>query len=70
MSSTELWSTPVIVPTLAYEDVPRAIEWLGAARIYHSVDLEGHRWESSQAGVDLAAADWRLPPGLTPSAGE
>jgi len=34
-------------------------------RIYRTRDLEGHLWEFSQAGVDLAAADWKPPPGTT-----
>jgi uncharacterized glyoxalase superfamily protein PhnB len=33
-------------------------------RIYRARDLEGHLWEFSQRGRDLAATDWRLPPGL------
>src|SRR4029453_5423749 len=28
MSDAPLWKTPVIVPTLTYEDVPKAVEWL------------------------------------------
>jgi PhnB protein len=34
-------------------------------RIYRAADPEGHRWEFSAAGRDLAAAAWALPPGLT-----
>ncbi len=34
-------------------------------RIYRAVDHEGHRWEISQRGRDLAADRWRLPPGVT-----
>jgi uncharacterized glyoxalase superfamily protein PhnB len=34
-------------------------------RIYRALDHEGHRWEISQRGRDLDAADWRLPPGVT-----
>ena len=146
--STELWRTPTIVPTLAYEDVAAAVAWLtrvfgfrertgtrlqweggamawmevgdalvhlstagghtvqsprtiagvsqqlkiyiddvdehfrraeagGAAiisrpgdgfwggRIYAAKDLEGHQWEFSQRGRDLAAHLWQLPPGVT-----
>jgi len=29
MASSDLWSTPDVVPTLTYADLPRAIEWLG-----------------------------------------
>jgi uncharacterized glyoxalase superfamily protein PhnB len=148
MSGRDLWSAPQVVPSLAYEDVPRAVEWLTRAfgfqeragarlswdggtttwmelgdalvnlatagghdlhspksvgrvshslkvyvdnvdehferaraagavivsepedgfwggRIYRTVDLEGHRWEFSQKDRDLAAASWRLPPGVT-----
>jgi uncharacterized glyoxalase superfamily protein PhnB len=31
MSTRDLWSAPTIVPTLAYEDVPKAVEWLVGA---------------------------------------
>ena len=148
MSTNELWTAPDIVPSLAYEDVPKAVEWLsrafgfreragarlswaggaltwmelgdglislstvgghdlrspksiggvsqclkvyvddvdqhferakvaGAAiicepedgfwggRIYRAMDLEGHHWEFSQRGRDLAARHWRLPPGVS-----
>lgn len=148
MATNELWSAPTIVPTLAYEDVPKAVEWLtrafgfrerpgagllwpggsmawleigdglihvstsgghgiqsprtvpgvsqalkvyvadvdrhyqqakaaGAAiisepedgfwggRIYRATDPEGHHWEFSQQGRDLAAHHWQLPPGVT-----
>jgi uncharacterized glyoxalase superfamily protein PhnB len=41
---------------------PESGFWGG--RIYRARDLEGHHWEFSQRGVDLAAADWPLPPGL------
>ena len=34
-------------------------------RTYRALDPEGHRWEISQRGRDLAADLWRLPPGLT-----
>ena len=34
-------------------------------RIYRAVDHEGHRWEISQRGRDLAADLWQLPPGVT-----
>ena len=43
------------------ESEPRDGFWGG--RIYVTLDLEGHAWEFSQAGVDLAASDWKLPPG-------
>jgi uncharacterized glyoxalase superfamily protein PhnB len=33
-------------------------------RTYRSLDPEGHRWEISQRGRDLAAERWQLPPGL------
>jgi uncharacterized glyoxalase superfamily protein PhnB len=33
-------------------------------RIYCARDLEGHQWEFSQRGRDLAAAEWHLPAGL------
>jgi len=34
-------------------------------RIYRALDHEGHHWEISQGGRDLAAANWQLPPGVT-----
>jgi uncharacterized glyoxalase superfamily protein PhnB len=33
-------------------------------RVYRAKDLEGHIWEFSQRGRDLAAQDWQLPPGM------
>jgi uncharacterized glyoxalase superfamily protein PhnB len=32
---------------------------------YRVLDHEGHRWEISQRGRDLAVERWRLPPGVT-----
>ncbi len=147
MSAHEIWRAPDIVPSLVYDDVPSAVEWLrrvfgfrerfearlswsggsitwmelgdgliqlssagghelrgpksaggvsqalkvyvddvdkhfeqakaaGATimseledgfwggRIYRAKDIEGHHWEFSQRGKDLAARDWKLPPGL------
>lgn len=146
-AKNDLWDTPEIVPSLAYEDVPGAIEWLSGAfgfreradarltgngfvlawmelgdgliqlstsgghevrspqivgaatqslkvyvddvdrhfaqaqaagatiisepedgfwggRIYRAADLEGHRWEFSQRNRELAAKDWKVPPGI------
>jgi uncharacterized protein (TIGR03067 family) len=34
-------------------------------RTYRVLDPEGHRWEISQRGRDLAAERWQLPAGLT-----
>lgn len=34
-------------------------------RIYRVLDHEGHQWEISQRGQDLAADRWQLPPGVT-----
>jgi uncharacterized glyoxalase superfamily protein PhnB len=34
-------------------------------RIYRALDHEGHQWEISQRGRDLAAEHWQLPPGVT-----
>lgn len=34
-------------------------------RTYRALDPDGHRWEISQRGRDLAAERWRLPPGVT-----
>jgi len=33
-------------------------------RIYRVLDHEGHQWEISQRGRDLAADRWQLPPGV------
>ena len=42
---------------------PRDGFWGG--RIYRALDHEGHHWEISQRGRDLAAERWQLPPGVT-----
>lgn len=34
-------------------------------RIYRALDHEGHQWEISHGGRDLAAPCWQLPPGVT-----
>ena len=115
MSTKSMWRTPDIVPTLAYDDVPAAVDWLSrvfgfkermearlysnggcrtwmeigdglvnlsssgghdlhsdelqdgfwGGRSYRVADLEGHQWLFSQKGRDLAAKDWRLPPGIS-----
>jgi uncharacterized glyoxalase superfamily protein PhnB len=31
MSTNELWNAPAIVPSLAYDDVPKAVAWLERA---------------------------------------
>jgi uncharacterized glyoxalase superfamily protein PhnB len=147
MSETHLWKSPQIVPALAYDDVPKAVEWLtrvfgfrertearltgvgwvltwveigdglirlgtvgghdlrspksiggvsqslrvyvddvdqhferakaggatiiseledrfSGGRIYRAEDYEGHHWEFSQSGRELAAKDWKLPDGV------
>lgn len=145
-SSIDLWNAPEIVPSITYDDVPRAAEWLGrvfgfrerkharlswpggamtwievgnslfnistadltwpepqqkttglvmkvyvddldahyerakregativsepqdgfwGGRTYRALDHEGHRWEISQSGADLAVEQWDLPPGVT-----
>lgn len=33
-------------------------------RIYRARDHEGHHWEFSQTGRDLAAKNWKLPEGI------
>jgi uncharacterized glyoxalase superfamily protein PhnB len=33
-------------------------------RVYRALDHEGHRWEISQRGRDLAADRWQLPSGV------
>ena len=147
MNNPDLWPTPLIVPSLAYSDVPRAIDFLTRAfgfrerpgarlwgtgwmltwleigdalihlatagghdihspsdvgrstqslkvyvddidghfarakaagaviisepadmfwggRIYRAKDHEGHHWEFSQIGCELAAKHWKLPDGV------
>ena len=39
-------------------------------RIYRALDHEGHHWEISQRGRDLAAHRWQLPPGVTRGTGK
>ena len=39
-------------------------------RIYRALDHDGHRWEISQRGCDLAADRWQLPPGVTRGASQ
>lgn len=34
-------------------------------RTYRALDHEGHQWEISQRGRDLAAERWQLPPDVT-----
>ncbi len=147
MPSQKLWKAPSVVPSVAYDDVPKAIDWLTRAfgfversdarltgqgfclafmeigdglislatsgghelrsprgdgrmsqstkvyvdnvdehharakaagaeivdppedqfwggRIYRARDLERHIWEFSQAGRELDASLWKLPPGI------
>ena len=33
-------------------------------RIYRAKDPEGHYWEFSERGRELAASEWKLPPGV------
>ena len=33
-------------------------------RIYEAKDLEGHYWEFSERDRELAASEWKLPPGI------
>lgn len=42
---------------------PRDGFWGG--RIYRVLDHEGHQWEFSQRGRDLASDRWQLPPDVT-----
>ena len=39
-------------------------EGFWGGRYYRAMDLEGHLWEFSQIGRELAAKDWKLPPGI------
>ncbi len=39
-------------------------EGFWGGRYYRAIDLEGHLWEFSQIDRELAAKDWRLPPGI------
>lgn len=38
-------------------------------RVYRALDHEGHRWEISQRGRDLAADRWQLPAGVVRGSG-
>lgn len=40
-------------------------EGFWGGKIYRALDLDGHLWEISQRGRDLAAENWELPPGIT-----
>jgi uncharacterized glyoxalase superfamily protein PhnB len=47
MPNKNLWSSPQITPSLAYEDVPRAVEWLSRAfgfRERTDARLSGDGW--------------------------
>jgi len=44
--------------------ISRLEDGFWGGRIYRTKDIEEHLWEFSQKGRDLAAKDWRLPPGL------
>lgn len=39
-------------------------EGFWGGRYYRAMDLEGHHWEFSQVDRELAAKDWKLPPGI------
>jgi uncharacterized glyoxalase superfamily protein PhnB len=39
-------------------------EGFWGGRYYRAMDIEGHLWEFSQIGRELAAKDWKLPPGI------
>jgi uncharacterized glyoxalase superfamily protein PhnB len=39
-------------------------EGFWGGRYYRAMDLEGHLWEFSQIDRELAAKDWKLPPGI------
>jgi uncharacterized glyoxalase superfamily protein PhnB len=39
-------------------------EGFWGGRYYRALDPEGHLWEFSQIGRELAAEDWKLPPGI------
>jgi uncharacterized glyoxalase superfamily protein PhnB len=39
-------------------------EGFWGGRYYRATDLEGHLWEFSQIGRELAAEDWKVPPGI------
>jgi uncharacterized glyoxalase superfamily protein PhnB len=39
-------------------------EGFWGGRYYRAKDPEGHLWEFSQAGRELSADQWKLPPGI------
>lgn len=41
------------------------VDGFWGGRIYRAQDPDGHHWEFSQRGRDLAHRDWQLPPGVT-----
>ncbi|MGA2352854.1 MAG: VOC family protein [Terriglobales bacterium] len=45
--------------------ISELLDGFWGGRIYRALDREGHQWEISQRGRDLAADRWELPPGLT-----
>jgi hypothetical protein len=52
-----------VVPTLVYEDVGQAIDWLCetfgfAKRQYTAEDLGSHRWTFTQSVADVAPEEW------------
>ena len=46
------------------EIVSEIAEGFWGGRYYRAVDLEEHLWEFSQIDRELAAKDWKLPPGI------
>ncbi|HEY0431134.1 MAG TPA: VOC family protein [Pyrinomonadaceae bacterium] len=45
--------------------ISEPVDGFWGGRIYRALDHEGHQWEISQRGRDLASALWKLPPGVT-----
>jgi hypothetical protein len=58
MTSTQLWNAPRIVPSLADQDVPRAVDWLSRAFGFHE------RTEARLSGQDFVLAWMELGDGL------
>jgi uncharacterized glyoxalase superfamily protein PhnB len=45
--------------------ISEPVDGFWGGRIYRALDHEGHQWEISQRGRDLASALWKLPPDVT-----
>ena len=57
MASKGMWQWPPVVPSLAYDDVPRAVEWLCHAFGFRERTNAGLSWPGGpMAWLELGAA--------------